>query len=62
MPVSDLIRLGTAGKLTSQQIADMALQADREARRLRRAGGDLAAAAQADAESEALCRLLDERK
>ena len=33
MPISDLIRLGT-GHLTAQQLAAMALEADRESRRL----------------------------
>jgi hypothetical protein len=57
MPVSDMIRLGTAGKLTSQMIADMALEADREARRLVKAG-ELKAAANARRESIALCELM----
>ena len=57
MPVSDMIRLGTAGKLTSQMIADMALEADREARRLVKAG-ELKAAANARRESIAHCELM----
>lgn len=58
MPVSDMIRLGTVERLTNQQIADMALEADREARRYVREG-DLIAAAHARRESIALCELLD---
>jgi Xaa-Pro aminopeptidase len=58
MPVSDMIRLGTSGHLTNQQIADLALEADREARRLRKVGGDLVKAAEADKESEQLCSLM----
>lgn len=57
MPVSDMIRLGTSGHLTNQMIVDMALEADREARRLRKAG-DLVKAAEADLESARLCELL----
>jgi hypothetical protein len=56
MPVSDMIQLGTAPNLTPQMIADMALEADREARRLVKAG-DLLAAANARRESNALCEL-----
>ncbi len=57
MAVSDIIRLGIAQPLTNQQVADMALEADREARRLVRAG-DLTAAAAARRESIALCELM----
>lgn len=56
MPVSDLVRLGTAN-LTNQMLADMALEADRDARRLVKQG-DLLAAANARRESMALCELL----
>lgn len=57
MPVFDLVRLGTAGTLTNQMLVDMALQADREARRFV-TQGDLKAAANARRESIALCELL----
>ena len=58
MPVSDMMRLGTVKTLTPQMVADLALEADREARRLVREG-DLIAAANARRESIALCELLD---
>lgn len=54
MPVSDLMKLGTAGRLTSQQAADMALAEDRLARAAM-ARGNLWQAAQHRAESDALC-------
>ena len=56
MPVSDMVRLGTAN-LTNQMLADMALEADRDARRLVREGR-LPEAANARRESIALCELL----
>lgn len=60
MPVSDMLRLQTAN-LTSQQIADMALEADREARRLRR-GGDLDAARLAEQERDQLAEMFQRSK
>lgn len=57
MPISDIIRLRT-GALTNQQLADMALEADREARRQRKLGGDLVRAAEAEQERDLLCRAL----
>jgi len=58
MPVSDLIRLGSA-KLTPQQIADMALQEDQAARALARYRTDHPAIAAHWAERDALCKLLN---
>lgn len=49
MPVSDILRLGLDNKMTQQQIADQALVADREARRLERGGDPRAADARAEA-------------
>lgn len=60
MPVSDMLRLQTAN-LTSQQIADMALEADREARRLRREG-DLDAARLAEQERDQLAEMFQRSK
>ncbi len=57
MPVADILRLGL-GAMTSQHIADMALQEDQSAR-LAAKRGDYEAAASHDAESVALCRLLN---
>jgi len=55
MPISSLDPAALA-RLTPGDLASMALESDREARRLARAGRD-AEAAEADRESEALARL-----
>ncbi len=52
MPVSDLTRLGLAN-LTNQQLAELALEADQAARRARKRG-DSQAAAEYQAEADAL--------
>lgn len=57
MPVADMIRLGLA-RLSSQQIADMALEEDR-ARRAALARGDMAKALEHDREADSLCALLN---
>ena len=59
MPVADMIRLGTVARLTSQQIADMALSEDRAARAAR-ARGDTATADSHERERDSLCALLDD--
>jgi hypothetical protein len=58
MPVSDIIRLGIGERLTSQQIADMALEEDRAARRARDRG-DTATATEHSRERDSLCTLLN---
>ena len=57
MPVSDMIRLGTAPGMTNQQLADLALQADHERRRAIMSG-DLTLAVMAQRERNALCALI----
>lgn len=57
MPVSDMIRLGVAGGLTTQQIADLALAEDRAARAARAKGNEAEARAH-DREADALARLM----
>lgn len=57
MPVSHIDPRALA-KMTPQQIADLALQADQESRRLARAG-DAAAAALWEQESAQLCAVLN---
>ena len=58
MPLSDIIRLGLVGSLTSQQLADQALTADRLARQMERLdalGGTLTdATRQAREEADAI--------
>ena len=49
MPLSDIIRLGLDANMTPQQIADQALIADREARRLTKLGHPAANDARAEA-------------
>lgn len=50
MPVAHILKLRLdVPKLTAQQLADMALAADREARRLEYAGDDRALAAREEA-------------
>lgn len=57
MAVADIVRLGLAERLTNQQLADLALVADRAARVAKRNGqGQLAACH--DRESAALLALL----
>lgn len=56
MTVSNIVRLGT-GNLTPQQLADMALEADREARRLAKQRGRLPEAIDAAAERDKLAAL-----
>lgn len=49
MPLSDILRLGLDNHMTPQQIADQALIADREARRLERSRDPRALAARTEA-------------
>lgn len=52
MPVAHILALKLdLPRLTAQQLADMALSADREARRLERAGSDRAAEARHEADA-----------
>lgn len=60
MPVAEIVRLNRL-RMTSQQLADMALAEDREARRYA-ANGEAELAAEHDKESAALCRLIRESK
>ena len=57
MPISDLIRAGVS-RLTPQQLADLALSSDQQARRARRAGRHADANA-AELESLALATLMN---
>lgn len=57
MPLADIIKL-EGRRMTSQEIADMALSEDRAARAARRRG-DHATAQAHDDESAKLCTLLD---